>query len=260
MKITIIGGGNMGSAIAFGLAEGNKIKAQDITVINRRQQVADSIKQVNHKINSVVNDYVSVKDAGILILAVKPWLIQEVLDSHKELMNSKQIILSIAAGISLDQLLQWSFSDSPVYRVIPNTAIAIRQSMTFIAGKNTSTEQDELIKSIFDELGKAMIIEEKNFSAATSLSSCGIAYAFRYIRAAMEGGVEMGIHPNQGKDIVIQTLRGAIELLEANQSHPEAEIDKVTTPGGITIKGLNEMEHAGFTSAVIKGLKASHVK
>ena len=84
--------------------------------------------------------------------------------------------------------------------------------------------------------------------------------AFRYIRAAMEGGVEMGIYPNVAKEVVIQTLRGAIDLLEANESHPEVEIDKVTTPGGITIKGLNEMEAYGFTNAVIKGLKASHLK
>ncbi len=93
-----------------------------------------------------------------------------------------------------------------------------------------------------------------------SLSSCGIAYAFRYIRAAMEGGVEMGIYPHVAKEVVLQTLRGAIDLIEANNSHPEVEIDKVTTPGGITIKGLNEMEAQGFTNAVIKGLKASHLK
>lgn len=260
MKISIIGGGNMGSAIALGLAGGNKILPKDITVINRRQSVADSIKEANNQINSVVNDYSSIKEADIVVLAVKPWFIQDVLTAHKELMNSKQIILSIAAGITLDQLSEWSFADSPVYRVIPNTAIAIKQSMTFISGKNTTQDQDKLIKEIFDELGQAMLIDEKTLPAATSLSSCGIAYAFRYIRAAIEGGVEMGIYPNQGKDIVIQTLRGAIELLEANGSHPEAEIDKVTTPGGITIKGLNEMEHSGFTSAVIKGLKASHIK
>jgi pyrroline-5-carboxylate reductase len=132
--------------------------------------------------------------------------------------------------------------------------------MTFVASANASKPQDELVLSLFSELGKAILINESLFGAVTALSSCGIAYAFRYIRAAMEGGVEMGVNPAQSKEIVIQTLRGAIDLLEANDSHPEAEIDKVTTPGGITIKGLNEMEHAGFTSAVIRGLKASNVK
>jgi len=260
MNITIIGGGNMGSAIAFGLAGGNTVNASNITVINRRQAVADQIKKINNDINAVVNDYASIANADIIILAVKPWLIQEVMNTYKSKMNSEQIILSIASGITLDQLSSWAMPESPVYRVMPNTAIAIKQSMTFISSRNATPEQDHHVLKIFQELGQAMLIEEKTMAAATSLSGCGIAFAFRYIRAAIEGGVELGIKPDQGKEILIQTLRGAIELLEDNSSHPEAEIDKVTTPGGITIKGLNEMENAGFTSAVIRGLKASYEK
>lgn len=259
MKITIIGGGNMGSAIALGLASGNMVKASDITVINRRPTKADEIKQADNRINAVVNDYTSITGADIIILGVKPWMIEDVLKTYRDQINDNQMILSVAAGITLDQLSTWSNSTSPVYRIMPNTAIAIKQSMTFIASKNATSEQDNLILELFNELGKALLIEEKQFSGATSLASCGIAYAFRYIRAAMEGGVEIGIKADLSKEIVLQTLRGAVELLETNQSHPEAEIDKVTTPGGITIKGLNEMEHAGFTSAVIKGLKASNV-
>ena len=93
--------------------------------------------------------------------------------------------------------------------------------------------------------------------AATALCSCGIAYAMRYVRAATEGGVELGIYPHKAKEYVLATLRGAVELLEATGNNPEVEIDKVTTPGGITIKGLNAMEAHGFTTAVIEGLKAS---
>ncbi|BES60624.1 pyrroline-5-carboxylate reductase [Dysgonomonas capnocytophagoides] len=260
MKITIIGGGNMGSAIALGLASGNYITASDITVINRRQEKADELKSANNKINSVSNDYSSISNADIIVLGVKPWMIEDVLTSYKDKINNRQIILSVAAGITLDQLSGWTYPASPVYRVIPNTAIAIKQSMTFVASKNATKQQDDLIISLLNELGKTLLIEEKLFPAVTSLSSCGIAYAFRYIRAAMEGGVEIGVKADQAKEIVMQTLQGAIDLLAANQSHPESEIDKVTTPGGITIKGLNEMEHAGFTSAVIKGLKASNVK
>jgi pyrroline-5-carboxylate reductase len=132
--------------------------------------------------------------------------------------------------------------------------------MTYIASRGASEEQTQRVCGIFAALGKAEQVDEKLFPAVTSLTSCGIAFAFRYIRAAMEGGIEMGIYPDQAKNAILQTLRGAIELLEANGTHPEIEIDKVTTAGGITIKGLNEMEHAGFSSAVIKGLKASNVK
>lgn len=259
MKITIIGGGNMGGAIASGISSGTIFTPQNITVIDRNQKNIDAlVKKTN--INGVINDYSSLSEADIIVLAIKPWMIEEVLNKYTKSFNSKQIIISIAAGISLNQLSEWIIPDSAIYRVMPNTAIAIKESMSFVASHNSTKEQDELILRIFNELGKAELIDEKLFAAATSLASCGIAFAFRYIRAAMEGGIEMGFKADQAKEIVIQTLRGAANLLEANNSHPEVEIDKVTTPGGITIKGLNEMENAGFTTAVIKGLKASYVK
>lgn len=258
MKISIIGGGNMGGAIASGLASGTVFTPQNITVIDRNQKNIDALAKAN--ISGVINDYSSLSEADIIVLAVKPWFIEDVLAKHAKSFNSKQIIISIAAGISLNQLAEWIIPDSAIYRVMPNTAIAIKESMSFVASHNSTKEQDELILRIFNELGKAELIDEKLFAAATSLASCGIAFAFRYIRAAMEGGIEMGFKADQAKATVIQTLRGAANLLEANNSHPEVEIDKVTTPGGITIKGLNEMENAGFTTAVIKGLKASYVK
>lgn len=261
MKISIIGGGNMGGAIARGLIDSKFIPAKEITVINKSDKNTAELKNYNNEINIAVSDYNSLKDANIVIVAVKPWLVEEVLKTNSDkLIKNKQLIISVAAGITLAQLQEWTTPHKAVFRAMPNTAIAIRQSMTFISSKNANNEENQLIGQIFSNLGKVEFIDEKNFSAATALSSCGIAYAFRYIRAAMEGGVEMGLYPTMSRDSVLQTLRGAIELIETNDSHPEVEIDKVTTPGGITIKGLNEMEHAGFTSAVIRGLKASNIK
>ena len=130
-------------------------------------------------------------------------------------------------------------------------------SMTFISSARSTNEMDSTILDIFGELGEAMLIDEAVMPAATSLASCGIAYALRYIRAAMEGGVELGFRADDAKHIVMQTLRGAVDVLEANGTHPEVEIDRVTTPGGLTIKGLNAMEAAGFTHSVIEGLRAS---
>lgn len=261
MKIAIIGGGNMGGAIAKGLATGSFFKPQDIYVINKTQKTTDQLKRFNSELNIATGIYSSLSSADIVIIAVKPWLVEEISHTHRDkLANPNQILVSVASGISLEQLKNWSVPNKIIFRVIPNTAIAQKESMTFISSINSNEEQNNLIIDIFNELGKAELIDEKLLSAATSLTSCGIAYAFRYIRAAMEGGVEMGLYPHQAKNAVLQTLRGAIELLEVNGSHPEEEIDKVTTAGGITIKGLNEMEHSGFTSAVIKGLKASHLK
>ena len=140
---------------------------------------------------------------------------------------------------------------------MPNTAIEVLSSMTFVSAHNATKEQCDLIVNIFNELGNAMLVEERLMGAGTALASSGIAFALRYIRAAIEGGVELGFYPKQAQEIVVHTVKGATDLLLENKSNPEMEIDKVTTPGGITIKGLNEMEMSGFTSSVIKGLKAS---
>lgn len=264
MKITVIGGGNMGGAIARGLTQGTLVKAENITVSDLNQNALESLKAFNDKINITSDSKKAIDDADIIVVALKPWLMEPVLEQLKsEIDYEKQIIVSIAAGITFDQLNEFLKKDDcydPVlFRVIPNTAISILESMTIMASCNATNEQENLIKSIFDELGKSIIVDEKMMGAGTALASCGTAYALRYVRAAMEGGVEMGFYPDAAKEIVAQTVKGAVELLLANGSHPEVEIDKVTTPGGITIKGLNEMEHAGFTSAVIRGLKASKV-
>lgn len=259
MKITIIGGGNMGGAIVKGLATGKYFRPENITVINRTPEKADKFKLFDSRLNAVTSDYSSLKDADVIILGVKPWMIEDVIKEHHEQLTKKnKLIVSVAALITLEELSAWTSPSTAVFRVVPNTAIAVKQSMTYISSANANREQEKIIFDIFSELGKAEIIAEKTIPAVTSVTSCGIAFAFRYIRAAMEGGVELGMYPDQAKEAVMQTLRGAIDLLETNGSHPEAEIDKVTTAGGITIKGLNEMEHNGFTSSVIKGLKASH--
>lgn len=259
MKISIIGAGNMGGAIARGLAHSNleiEIAVADLDV--------DKLKDLQQEYSSIETSTCStdiVPDADVVLLAVKPWFVEPVLKSIEPVFDkTKQLILSIAAGVAIDDIKSWvkNPDDAVIFRAIPNTAISIHQSMTFVChSTNASAEQVAVVKSIFDELGKAAVIEERLMSAATSLCSCGIAFAMRYVRAATEGGVELGIYPDQSKEYVLQTLRGAIELLEATGNNPEVEIDKVTTPGGITIKGLNAMEANGFTNAVIQGLKAS---
>lgn len=260
MKISIIGAGNMGGAIACGLAVGGSISPKNITVIDHKGKNVERLKAFCDELNVVIAGYSSLSESDIVIVAVKPWMIEDVLRTHRALLNTRQLVVSVASGITLAQLQEWTNIDQPVFRVMPNTAISVCQSMTYIASRGASEIHIQQVSEIFAALGKVELIGEKLFSAVTSLTSCGIAFAFRYIRAAMEGGVEMGIYPDQAKNAVLQTLRGAIELLEANGTHPEVEIDKVTTAGGTTIKGLNEMEHAGFSSAVIKGLKASNVK
>jgi pyrroline-5-carboxylate reductase len=136
-------------------------------------------------------------------------------------------------------------------------ARAVGESMSLISSKNASSEQQDLLVKIFDEMGKAVVIDESKLADGLALTSCGIAHFFRHVRAAMLAGVEMGFHSKEAQDLIVHTMKGAAELLLQTGANPEEEIDKVTTPGGITIKGLNEMEANGFSNAVIKGLKAS---
>ena len=261
LQIAIIGAGNMGGAIVRGLSKGTLVHSKNIRVSDVSQANLDAINAFNPEITISTSNRDIIKDADIILLAVKPWLVEIVAEEIQNKIDlKKQIIVSIAAGVDFANLTTLFDTDATLFRVIPNTAIDVLQSVSTISSFNANKEQESLIVSLFGELGKAFLVSESQLNAFMSLSSCGIAYAFRYIRAAMEGGVEMGIYPNVAKEVVIQTLRGAIDLLEANNSHPEVEIDKVTTPGGITIKGLNEMEASGFTNAVIKGLKASHLK
>ena len=262
-KIAIIGAGNMGGAIARGLTQSDLVAS--ITVSDINQTALDQLAAFHSSISTTNSNAAAVKGADIVILAVKPWLVQTVAQDIKEVLDyQQQIVVSIAAGVALDDLATLFAKDSnlpELFRIIPNTAIDVLQSVSTIAAhSNASNENKQLICALFDQLGKTFLVPESQLNALMSLSSCGIAYAFRYIRASIEGGVEMGIYHQVAKEVVLQTLRGAVELLEANESHPEVEIDKVTTPGGITIKGLNEMEANGFSNAVIKGLKASLIK
>ena len=252
----------MGGALARGLARGSKVQTADIYVSNPSTAKLDVLKGEFPEINITTNNREAAAAADIIVLAVKPWKVEEVLNEIKPHIDySRQAVASMVGGLGLAQLAEWLSKGNEVlpatYLIIPNTAIATMSSMTFIASAHSSAEQEGELLGIFNELGEAMLVEEKLIPAGTSLASCGIAYALRYIRAAMEGGVELGFRADDAKRIVMQTLRGAADILAANDSHPEAEIDRVTTPGGLTIKGLNAMEAAGFTHSVIEGLRAS---
>ena len=262
MKIAIIGAGNMGGAVVRGLAEGRSVATSDIYVSNPSTAKLDALKRDYPTMHTTTDNRAVVADADVVILAVKPWKVEAVLEEIKPVLDyERQAVASMVGGLGFAQLDEWLDKGDGMlpatHLIIPNTAIATMSSMTFIASaRSTASEEQELL-DIFNELGCAMLVEEGLIPAGTSLASCGIAYALRYIRAAMEGGVELGFRADDAKRIVMQTLRGAADILDAGGLHPEAEIDRVTTPGGLTIKGLNAMEAAGFTTSVIAGLKAS---
>lgn len=261
MKIAIIGAGNMGGSIARGFINSGTVKPENLTVSNPSKGKLERLSEDCPGVNVTSDNIEAVQNATVVILAVKPWKVADVISEILPALNFENMILvSVAAGIDtsgLATLIGRPLKElSPLYYVIPNTAASLGESMTFVAGANRNEESDKIVTDLFSSIGEVMIIEEKLMGACMALASCGIAYAMRYIRAAMEGGVELGVPAAQAQKIVCQTLNGAVALL-SDGAHPEVEIDKVTTPGGITIKGLNAMEKAGFTNSVIEGLRAS---
>ncbi len=252
-SIAIIGAGNMGGAIAEALL---RMDGYKITVSNRTEGKLQRFAAAGASVTT--DNCVAAKDADLIILAVKPWLVEDVLSELKaNIQLAGKTLVSVAAATRGEQLCDWAGEGPQILTAIPNTAIANLASMTFVVPVRADKETTEKIKALFDTMGQTLVTDEAHLPAATALASCGIAYALRYVRAATEGGVQLGFRAAEAQDIVAQTLRGAVSLLEKEGAHAEAEIDKVTTPGGLTIRGLNAMEEAGFTNAVIQGLLAS---
>lgn len=249
----------MGGAIARGLIANNVVAAADVVCCDHNRDKLARLKEFNGGIATTLSSREAAENADIIVLSVKPWCVEQSLAEIRDLIDTRsQDLVSIAAGVSFADLKGYlQDADATLFRVIPNTAIEVGSSMTFVSAHNSSEQRTSRIVKMFDVLGKALLIPEEKMAAGTALASCGIAYAMRYIRAAMEGGIELGFRAGDAREIVLNTVKGAADLLIASGEHPEDAIDKVTTPGGITIKGLNEMEKEGFSHAVIAGLKAS---
>ena len=258
MKLAIIGTGNMGGAIARGLLASDSWQAEDILCTARTDSTLEALSAQG--LHATTDNGAAASQADIVLLAVKPWLIAEVIQEILPALTPGQIVVSVAAGIGLaelEHLLSTGGNAAPaVFRAIPNTAVEVQEGVTFIATHNATEEQTSQVNQLFSALGYTCVTDEAHLTAGTALASCGIAFAMRYIRAAMEGGVELGFRPGEAARIVEHTVHGAASLLLQSGMHPEVAIDQVTTAGGITIKGLNAMERSGFTAAVIDGLKA----
>lgn len=258
-KIAIIGGGNLGAAIAQGLLKSGFSQPADLTITRRNISALQAFQQAG--VHTTADNEAAIRGAEIIVVALKPYNWKEVLTKVKSAFDpGKQVMISVMTGISMDDLEQVGGAGMPVVRAMPNTAIAIQESMTCVCFKNVSPALQDYVKDMFDQLGVTVSIDEKLMDAATVLGACGIAYALRFIRANIQGGIEIGFDVRTANLIAAQTVKGAAELLIREKRHPEEEIDKVTTPKGCTIAGLNEMEHQGFSSSLIKGITVSYNK
>lgn len=258
-KVSIIGCGNIGISLLQGFIKENGITPGNITATRRNLLEVSYLKDMG--INLITDNIKAVEDSEIIIIAVKPYNIVNVLQEIRNHLNhEKHIIISVTAGITISQIQDVVGVSVPVFRAMPNISASVGRSVSCICHTGAASKDVDSVKSIFDLIGTTMIIDEELMQSATILGACGIAYVLRFIRAMIQGGIQIGFDAKTASDIVNQTVKGAAELLIQRKEHPEYEIDKVTTPKGCTIVGLNEMEHNGFSSSLIKGIVASYEK
>ena len=256
-RIAILGGGNIGTSLARGLIASGQLEYKEIIITDKRESRIELLR--NMGFNATDNNPEAVKQSEIVVVSVKPQQFEELAAEIKDTVNSSQILISTVTGTPYRNI-EAILGKIPMSRLMPNTALEICQSMTCISFRNTEAAHEEKIISVFEKMGKTVVIPEDLIDASTVIGACGIAFALRFMRAMSQGGIEIGFNSELAQLITAQTVKGAAGLILETRNHPEREIDKVTTPQGITISGLNEMEHQGLSSAVIRGLTVSFNK
>ncbi|QXP70352.1 pyrroline-5-carboxylate reductase [Polaribacter sp. R2A056_3_33] len=257
MKAAIIGAGSLGQSIAKGLLKNKVVSSLYLT--KRNTSSIASFNTYNEVVLTSDNEE-AVKNSDILIFALQPRHLEKILKDLKPLLNENHVIITVITGFSIEKIEAIIGIDKFIIRSMPNTAAAVGQSMTCLSPNVKGKEKVELAKTIFNSLGQSLEIPEEQLQAATVICASGIAFWMRLIRATTQGAIQLGFEADEAHKLAMQTCFGAASLLKESGNHPEAEIDRVTTPGGCTIEGLNEMEHQGLSSSLIKGINKSFDK
>lgn len=257
MKIAIIGTGNLGCSIAKGLIVNNAITSLYLTKRN-----LNSLKEFEGypNVHTTIDNKEAVQNSDIIIFAVQPAHLEQILIDTKELLTEKHVLISTITGFSIEKIESIVGKDQFVIRAMPNTAIAVGKSMTCLCSNEKGLERVKIAEAIFNRLGTSIIIPENQMQAATVVCASGIAFWMRLIRATTQAAIQLGFDAKEAQALAMHTSEGAASLLITTGNHPEQEIDKVTTPKGCTIEGLNEMEHKGLSSSLIQGMVASFHK
>ncbi len=257
MKIAIIGTGNLGKSIAKGLITNNAITTLYLTKRN-----TESILEFEgyKNVTLTTDNTLAVQHSDILILAVQPSHLENVLNEISALITEKHVVISTVTGFLIPKIEAIIGTEQFIIRAMPNTAIAVGKSMTCICSNTNGTKRIKIAQAIFNRLGHSMIIPESQMQAATVVCASGIAFWMRLIRATTQAAIQLGFDAKDAQELAMYTSEGAANLLITNGDHPEEEIDRVTTPKGCTIEGLNEMEHKGLSSSLIQGMIASYNK
>jgi len=250
-KVAIIGLGNMGYAIAAGLA---KNFHGEITGFDSHPAAVENFKTISSSsctITSASSEKEAAEKCGIIIYALKPDVILNILRETGDLLKNK-LIISIAAGITLDSITKALPEGTSAIRVMPNTPALISEGMSVLC-KNSFVTEKQMIsaENIFKSVGKTLILPEKHIDAVTAISGCGPAYVFTFIQALADAGVALGLARKDALLLACQTLKGASEMTMQSGEEPISLRNKVTSPGGSTIDAVHVLERAAFSGIVI---------
>jgi len=259
-KIGFIGSGNMAQAIIGGLLSQKIIKNKNISSSDPSQQRRNQLSK-EFSIKTFSDNIDVVKKSDVVILAVKPQIMEKVLKELKGEITSKHLIISIAAGIPIEFISKGLGDDLKIIRVMPNAPALVKEGISAISpGENAGPEDLELAKEILNAIGKTVSVEESYLNAVTGLSGSGPAYIFLIIESLIEGGVAAGLPWKISKELVLQTVSGSVSMLKLTGKHPGELKDMVTSPGGTTIAGLKVLENKKVRYALIEAVEAATKK
>lgn len=249
--IGFLGGGNMGRAIMEGLLKAGVYTAEEIFVYDVTQATLDKL-QAELGIQPVHSSREIADKAQTILVSVKPYVVGSLLEEMKTAIRPEQIIISIAAGISLEQLAGFLSPENKLVRVMPNTPAMVGEGMSAISANDqlTEAEKDQVL-AIFNSFGKACFVTENLMDAVVGISGSGPAYVYLFIEALADGGVLEGMPRQDAYEFAAQTVLGAAKMVLETGRHPGDLKDMVCSPGGTTIEGVKILEERGFRGAVM---------
>ena len=256
-QVGILGTGNMGEALIHGLLYGHLCRPEQIFCSDVRAERLKAIRE-KYGVKSTSHNVEVVKQSDIVILAVKPQIMKQVVGEIAKYLDLSKLIISIAAGVPLDAIEACARKDLKLIRVMSNICVSVREGVSAIAGGKHALKEDLMMaKTIFDSVGKSLFIEEDLLDAVTGLSGSGPAYIFLIIDALADAGVKVGLSRDDALILAPQTVLGAAKMLIETGEHPGKLKDMVTSPGGTAIAGLHTLEEGGLRTTLINAVEVA---
>ncbi len=256
-KIAFLGAGNMAEALVAGIVKGKLSKPECVLATDISPARLEILKD-RYQIQVGAQNLDAVLWADVIILCVKPQVINDVLTEIQSSLSEKQLVISVAAGVSITRIQDKIGQTIPLVRAMPNTPAVIQEGVTALAGcRDLPSEQLYVAQKLFESVGQVVVVDETLMDAVTGLSGSGPAYVYLAIEALIDGGVRAGLPRNIAHVLAVQTVLGAAKMVRDTNEHPAVLKDRVTSPGGTTIAGLQRLEEGGLRATLIDAVEAA---